>query len=262
MTQTAIIALGFLTFPAVATPVSTIQAALAERDAAVVLIQCTSGEITAFPAAKSEERLAPCSTFKIVNTLIGLETGLLTAPDKPFYQWDGIKRPIPEWNRDLTLRQAFQSSCVPAFQELARRIGAGRMKRWLTRIDYGDRDISAGIDVFWLPSEDRKTLLISAREQADFMRRLVTGKLPVAEKSVAILRDLMSLQSAVPGKLHAKTGSGTNSAGSFNLGWFVGFVDSDDDTLAFACFVRGQNVMSKDARTILESILSQSKTIP
>jgi len=229
---------------------------------AAVLIDCNTGEATAFPADMSEERLPPCSTFKIVNALIGLETGILTAPDLPFYQWDGIERSVPEWNKDQTLRQAFQTSCVPAFQELARRIGAVRMQQWIDRIGYGDRDISAGIDVFWLPAKDRKTLLISAREQAELMRRLVTGKLPVAEKSVTVLRELMRQESNVAGSLHAKTGSGTDDHGVFNLGWFVGFAESSDDTLAFACVARGRNVMSKDARKLVVSILNQPTTIP
>jgi len=39
---------------------------------------------------------------------------------------------------------------VPAYQILARQIGAERMKQYLEQIDYGTKDTSAGIDVFWL----------------------------------------------------------------------------------------------------------------
>ena len=114
--------------------------------------------------------MAPCSTFKIWNTLIGIESGIISSPDQPFYQWDGEKRSISAWNRDLTLREAFQASCVPAFQNLARQIESERMQYWLDRIEYGDRDTSAGIDVFWLPSKGRKTILISPTEQAQLVK--------------------------------------------------------------------------------------------
>ena len=60
-------------------------------------------------------------------------------------------------------------SCVPAFQALAHRIGPQTMQRWLDRLGYGDRDLSAGIDVFWLPAPGRKTLLISPYESVDLV---------------------------------------------------------------------------------------------
>jgi beta-lactamase class D len=39
----------------------------------------------------------PASTFKILNSLISLETGAI--PDKKvILTWDGIQRQVPEWN--------------------------------------------------------------------------------------------------------------------------------------------------------------------
>src|ERR1700740_3630965 len=40
----------------------------------------------------------PASTFKIVNSLIGLQTGKITN-DSMVIKWDGIKRK-PEWDKD------------------------------------------------------------------------------------------------------------------------------------------------------------------
>lgn len=62
--------------------------------------------------------------------------------------------------------------CVPAFQALARQIGPERMQSWIAKLGYGDRDTSAGIDVFWLPAKGRNTILISPVEQAQLMHRL------------------------------------------------------------------------------------------
>ena len=201
--------------------------------------------------------LAPCSTFKIWNALIGLENGLLTTADQALYTWDGEERVIAAWNRDLTLREAFQVSCVPAFQALARDIGAERMQHWIDTLAYGDRNTSSGIDVFWLPAKDRRTLLISAIDQVQLISRLVNGRLPFSDSSLAVLKDLMVITETDKGTLYGKTGSGTDEHGAFVLGWFVGYVESGGNTVAFACNAQGPNVMSKNARAIVETVLKE-----
>ena len=147
--------------------------AFGDLDGAFVLIDCASSQAKTYNPDVANMRLPPCSTFKIVNALIGLEEGFVTSPDQSFYQWDGVERSIPAWNRDLSLREAFQASCVPAFQELACKIGSNRMQTWIDKIGYGNGDISAGIDVFWLPSKGRQTILISPMEQARLIQRII-----------------------------------------------------------------------------------------
>ena len=94
----------------------------------------------------------PASTFKIVNSLIGLETGKISN-EKMVIKWDGVERKISEWNRDLTMDSAFKVSAVPYFQEVARRIGKDTMQLWLDSLGYGQRygKFKIGkIDTFWL----------------------------------------------------------------------------------------------------------------
>jgi beta-lactamase class D len=235
--------------------------AFAGREGTLVIIDCSSEAISTFRPQVVEVRMAPCSTFKIWNTLIGLESGIISSPDQPFYQWDGEKRSISAWNRNLTLREAFQASCVPAFQNLARQIGSERMQSWLDRIEYGDRNTSAGIDVFWLPLKGRKTILISPTEQAQLVNKLITGKLPFSKTSLAILKDLMTLKKTDKGVLFGKTGSGTDERGTYVLGWFVGYVESKRKLYVFACTAQGENIMSKDARGIVENILEKQNLL-
>ena len=78
----------------------------------------------------------PASTFKIVNALVGIQTGRVK-DDSTIIPWDGVTRNNPEWNRDLTMTQAFHFSSVPWFQELARRIGRDTMQKWLDTLRYG-----------------------------------------------------------------------------------------------------------------------------
>jgi len=125
----------------------------------------------AFPALAGT-RLSPASTFKIANTLIALETGV--APDERFrLPWDGVKRRLDSWNRDHDLRSALDASVVWYYQELARRIGAKRMREWLGRLGYGNEEMGDKVDEFWLAGP----LAISALEQVDFTVQRVRWEL-------------------------------------------------------------------------------------
>jgi beta-lactamase class D len=242
------------TFPI---PETSVQQAFADRKGTFVIIDCLSKAISTFQPEASSEKRPPCSTFKIWNTLIGLENGIIFSPDNSFYKWDGETRLIPEWNKDLTLKEAFQVSCVPAFQNLARNIGLEQMRIWIDKIGYGDRDISSGVDVFWLPRPGRKTILISPQEQAILICKLVTGKLAFSEKAQAVLKEIMTVRKTDHGTLYGKTGSGADETEKFNLGWFVGYVESNDKIYAFACLIKGESLTGKDARIIVNTILEK-----
>jgi len=220
---------------------------------ALVIYDRSAGKVSRVNLELSARRVAPCSTFKIYNTLIGLELGFLKDPDDPWYKWDGVHRDIEGWNKDLTLREAFRVSAVPAFQGLARQIGVERMKEYIEKISYGSQDISAGIDTFWLPRANTKPIMISADEQVALLNNLLDGKLPFSEKNISVLRDIMKVVKTEKGILYGKTGSGADSEGKWSLGWFVGFLESGGKTYVFACNITGgENPSGKVAREIVE----------
>lgn len=230
------------------------QVALAKTyDTALVIYDRSTGKTTRLKPELSAQRKPPCSTFKIYNTLIGLELGYLKGTDDLWYKWDGVHRDIEGWNKDLTLREAFRVSAVPAFQGLARQIGSERMKEYIEKIGYGSQDISAGIDTFWLPRPNAKPIMISADEQVALLNRLLEGKLPFSEKNIAVLRDIMQTENTNKGTLYGKTGSGQDSLGQWNLGWYVGFLESGGKTYVFACNITGgKDPSGKIARAIVE----------
>lgn len=239
--------------------------AFGEMDGSFVLRECATGEETVFAAETADTAFGPCSTFKIWNSLIGLEEGLLTAPDAPFWQWDGQERSFPAWNTNQTWRTAFAASCVPAFQELAGKIGPARMQSWLEKLDYGNRDMAGRPDAFWLPREGRQTILITPREQARMICRMINGELPVKAESVAKLIEVMKLEETGRGTLHGKTGSGLRggedgpkSDSDFDMGWLVGFVESGGKRYAYACLLLGDGLSGKDARRVTEAVLGSA----
>ena len=116
--------------------------------------------------AQSDHPFTPASTYKICNSLIGVETGVIK-DDSFLIAWDSIVR-NPIWDKDHDLKTAFANSAVWYYRELAKRVGPDRMKYWLDKADYGNSDTSGGLDQFWLTGG----LRISPAQQLDFLRRI------------------------------------------------------------------------------------------
>ncbi len=161
---------------------------------------------------------SPASTFKIMNSLVALETNI--APDENMIiKWDGITRWKPDWNKDMDMREAFKVSSVPYYQELARRIGEVEMQKWLDTVKYGNKRIGPKIDEFWL----NDTLKISADEQVGLMKKLYFDKLPFSQRALRIVRSLMLQEDTENYRLYFKTG--TRMDDQTTMGWLVGFIE-------------------------------------
>ncbi len=175
----------------------------------------------------ADERRAPASTFKIANSLIALEAGVV-ADETTILPWDGVVRPgQAEWNQDLTLREAFLRSAVPHYQGLARRIGPERMQAAVDRIGYGNRDISGGIDRFWLDGG----LGISPQEQLDFLVRLYRNQLSLEVRAQETVKRLMLREETETHRIRGKTGWAIRI--QRQVGWWVGWVERGDDVYFF-----------------------------
>src|SRR5688500_18171432 len=133
----------------------------------------------------------PASTFKIINSLIGLQTGIITN-DSMVIKWDGIKRWVPEWNKDLTMYEAFRVSSYPYYQEVARRIGKDTMQSWLDSIGYGagKKDtgflIKSSIDTFWLDN----SLKITPDEQLGMVENFILESFHFSKHTRKLLKGL------------------------------------------------------------------------
>jgi beta-lactamase class D len=199
--------------------------------------------VMAFPEL-AHRGFVPASTFKIPNTLIGLETGVI--PDETFtLPWDGVRREIEAWNRDQDLTSAMAESVVWYYQEVARRVGLERMASWVARLGFGNAQIGDRVDSFWLDGP----LAITPIEQVEFLERLTAGQLPVAARSVEILRRVVPSRELSGATLHAKTGTHVGDGESH--GWLVGWVEQEGHvTACFALLVEGEGeqVPSRDVR--------------
>jgi beta-lactamase class D len=186
--------------------------------------------IVASDKVRSGEGRLPASTFKIPNSLIALETGVVEDPDKDVFKWDGVKRSIEAWNKDHTLRSAIAVSAVPVYQEIARRIGQERMQKYLDLFDYGNRNIGGGIDQFWLTGD----LRIDPVQQIDFVDRLRRGVLPVSRRSQELTRDILPVTKVGDVAIRAKSGLLGAEQGKPSLGWMVGWAEKGNQQTVFA----------------------------
>lgn len=168
--------------------------------------------------ALAQTRFSPASTFKIPNTLIGLESGVI-ADERFALTWDGKHHDYEAWNRDHDLASAMKHSVVWFYQEVARRIGDARMREWVDKLEYGNRDIGGGIDRFWLDG----ALRISPREQVEFLRRLHERALPVKDANADLVLRLIVLEDTPDYVWRGKTG--LTISGDRAIGWLVGFVE-------------------------------------
>jgi beta-lactamase class D len=201
----------------------------------IAVFDSASGELVASDPELAKRPFHPASTFKIPHAAVALELGVLESPDSSM-PWDGEYSKVEEWNRDHTLRTAMQVSCVPCFRRLARAIGPEREQEWLRKLDYGNRDASGPVDLFWLSGP----LRISAVEQLDFLRRLDTGKLPISPRTLDIVKDVIALDVRESHVLYGKTGLSGPPDADAELGWFVGFVALERRSVYFATLVTGR----------------------
>lgn len=199
-----------------------------------ILFDEQNDEYTVYNEEQSKKRIPPCSSFKIYNSLIGLETGVLKDENSVF-KWDGTIYPLASWDKDNTLASAISNSVIWYYKELASRVGKDRMQRYVNKIPYGNCDISGGA-TFWQVS----SLKISAQEQIELLKRLYNDQLPFSQRNMIIVRRIITLSSKDGIVLSGKSGSGFND-GKDVIGWFVGCVENDGKRYIFATNVEADD---------------------
>ena len=200
-----------------------------------------TGQFTVYNLSRyKDSAYLPASTFKIVNSLVGIETGRIVN-EKMVIKWDGIVRKhdngdtIKEWNKDLTMAEAFKVSCVPYYQEVARRIGKDTMQQWLDSLKYGNRKIGGSVDSFWL----NNSLKITPDEQLGLVKKLYFSQLGFQKRTQDIVKKVMLQEDNANYKLYYKTGLGYRENGN-SIGWIVGWIEENHHPYFFVLNVEGE----------------------
>ena len=216
-----------------------------------ILKDISNDKIKVFNQERSDSSFLPASTFKILNSMIALQTKAIKTVNDTI-KWDGIDKGWEPWNKDQTMKTAMPISCVWFYQELARRIGKKRMQKWIDKCNYGNGKSGNEIDKFWLEGD----LRISAKEQILFIEKLINNDLPFDKKIQETVKKIMVTDSTENFIIHSKTGW-TNQ-----IGWNVGYIETINNKWIFA--MNMDIIDKKDAKyrkKITYEILKSEKII-
>lgn len=212
------------------------------------------GRFTIYNLDRFKKPYSPASTFKIVNALVALQTGRL-ANDSAVIPWDGVTRDRTEWNRDLSLYEAFRVSAVPHFQSVARSIGRDTLQYWLDSLKYGNMKIGQRVDSFWLD----QSLLITPDEQLGLVKRLYFRQLPFRASVQESVKKMMIQENNTLYQLAYKTGMGRTPDGK-PVGWMVGWIEENRHVYPFVLNLETAPAGEKDFPAAREKVLKDILT--
>ncbi len=215
----------------------------------------------------AQTRRPPCSTFKIISSLIGLENEIIE-PDDSVRPWSEEIFWNEDWNRDIGFEDAFRTSCVWYFREVVDEIGKDLMQQELDQLQYGNCDISdwegrlntntdnPAMTGFWIES----SLLISPVEQTEVMDRIFGEESLYSKETQDKLKEVMlySDQQETDFSIYGKTGLGATEESVVDA-WFTGFADVDGENVYFCVYLGrtdGVEASSQKAREIAAELLS------
>lgn len=206
----------------------------------------------------------PASTFKIINTLIALESGVI-ADENEIIKWPGSTDTVkygyrPEIYHDMDMKEAFKASAGWAYVELSKKIGKEQYKKYLTECNYGNIDLSIDDYDFW----NFGNFAISPANQILILKGLYEETLPFSKESFRILKNIMIEEQTENYTISAKTGWARE--GGKDIGWWVGYVERDDNVYLFATrLIKKREIhhpnFGKCRKEITKTILRQSNII-
>lgn len=235
----------------------------------------SSSSVFVHNGKRADKRFSPCSTFKIPNSLIALEEGVLSSPEQ-IIKWDPEKHIIDtdlgeqirkNWSQDMNLQKAYKFSCVWFYKEIAGKVPSAAMKKHLKEFKYGNADNSGKDVAFWLTAGPLK---ISANEQVEFLQNLHHRKFPLKASTYDTAEKVFMMEDTPTYTLYAKTGTGVH-ADKTSTGWYVGYIvrknadpsDKTRTTYYFAFNVDDKNFqeMSKNRMRIAQALLKKHGAI-
>ena len=227
---------------------------------AAVLYDADASRYLIYNKELANTRRSPCSTFKIISSMIAMENGILK-PEDSTRAWSGEIFWNESWNQDIAFAEAFRASCVWYFREVADEIGKDLMQAELDRLMYGNCDISdwegrlntnnnnRALTGFWIES----SLTISPKEQTEVMERIFGERSIYQEQTRNELKKVMLVeQSQTDAFIYGKTGMGMEE-GVVVDAWFSGFADKAGRQIYFCVYLGrtdGADVSSTAAKEI------------
>ena len=226
-----------------------------------VIYDASNKKYTIYNRDLAITRSSPCSTFKIISSLIALENGIIETENST-KTWSGEIFWNEDWNKDIDFQEAFRTSCVWYFRQVIDDIGEDLMQKELDKLQYGNCDISdwegrlntnnsnRALTGFWIES----SLMISPKEQVEVMEHIFGKESNYSEETQNTLKQVMLLSEvdSTDISIYGKTGMGKVD-GIVVDAWFTGVAESKTGDVYFCVRLGrtdGMNVSSTLAKEI------------
>lgn len=235
------------------------QAFFQDYEGCIVILDASHNQLTVYNNELTQQEASPCSTFKIISGLIGLEEGVLSSGDSTM-SYTGLKYPIDAWNMELTFKEAFQCSCVWYFKQVLEQVGNNKVEQYIHQLNYGNEDISTWDGSGMNPTEDtngfwlESSLKITPVQQVNLLSNIFDKYAIFSKHNIEIMKDILYVDSNQSYSLYGKTGTGNHQA------WYVGFFEQDQERYYFATRLvaqDSQNVTGNKAKEITINIFEQ-----
>ena len=200
---------------------------------------------------QASTRVPPNSTYKIYDALLGLESGIIT-PEHSTFTWNGEPCPFESWESNQDLTSAMHNSVNWYFQAIDSQAGFQSVKTFLQTINYGNQNTGTNLNLYWTDF----SLKISPIEQVELLQNFYQNNFHFDRKNIQAVKNALLLSTTSSGSLYGKTGTGRVNGKDVN-GWFVGYIESDNNTYYFATNIQApSNATGSQATEITEAILS------
>lgn len=218
-----------------------------------VLYDSNMKQYTVYNKEESNTRFAPNSTYKIFSALFALESGIIKRENSQM-TWDRTLYPYEEWNQDQDLFSAMENSTTWYFHNLDQQMGKKKLQNYYKHINYGNSDLSGDITNYWL---DNSSLKISPVEQVNILKKFYNNEFAFDPSNIQTVKDSILLEESNGNRLSGKTGTADLNGENVN-GWFVGYVETGDNTFFFAVYIQGEKQAGgSSAANIALSILEK-----
>lgn len=230
-----------------------------------ILINGVTDEIMLELGPHLDERVSPCSTFKITLSLMGYDAGVLKDEKSPIWDFqEGYDDFLELWKAPQTPQSWMQYSCVWYSKLLALQLGSEKIQSYLAQFEYGNQDMSGGLpqpgstNPAWISS----SLKISPKEQVAFIQKMIQGELPISSNTIEMTKVLIFKEELPEGwKLYGKTGLGTifgQDGLNLKVRWFVGWLENDRAFFPFAYQMRDKEIDVSQAVPRVKQLLVES----
>ena len=138
-----------------------------------------------------KERTAALASFQIPLAAMSFDAGVLPN-EQVKLSWDGQKRSTPAWNRDHSAASWMKYSVTWYGQRLAKLLGPEKMKSYVSKMRFGNEDLSGGLITAWLASSPESktvnTLKISPKEMMSFWNDFWSEKFEINKRSYQLTK--------------------------------------------------------------------------